>query len=86
VVPVPAAQGAWSIVRIAATGAQARISLTRGGTTLEAAMTADELLEAGLHAGGAVEVMFTGGTIFGPDGAGPVRLNTQALAHKLKAG
>ena len=40
-------RGAWGISRIAATGAQARVSVTRNGTTLEAAMTADALPDAG---------------------------------------
>jgi hypothetical protein len=42
--------------------------------TLEAAMTADALLESGLAAGAAVDVFFSGGTIFMADGTGPVRL------------
>jgi sulfate transport system ATP-binding protein len=79
VVPVPAAQGAWQVARIAATGAQARISLTQGSVTLEAAMTADELLESGLQQGGRADVLFTGGTLFGA-ASGPVRLLTQRHA------
>jgi sulfate transport system ATP-binding protein len=81
VVPVLAAPGAWTIARIAATGAHARISLARGGVTLDAAMTADALLEAGLQTGGVVKVLFTGGTIFGPNGAEPARLSTQKLVR-----
>ena len=74
VVPLASARGAWRISRIAATGAQARISVTRGTTTLEAAMTADALLESGLGVDMPVEVIFTGGTIFTPAGNGPVKL------------
>jgi hypothetical protein len=68
-------RGSWRVTRIAATGAQARVSLARGDTVLEAAMTADALLESGLAADMAVEVIFTGGTLFPPGGSGPVRLS-----------
>jgi hypothetical protein len=74
VVPSLAPHGAWRVARIAATGAHARISLTRAATTLEATMTADALLDSGLETGGTAEVNFTGGTVFGPDGTGPMRL------------
>ncbi len=86
-VPVPAAQGSWRVARIAATGAQARISLTRGDVTLEAAMTADALLEAGLRQGEQAELRFTGGTLFAP-GAGPVRVSglPQAGARFFQSG
>jgi sulfate transport system ATP-binding protein len=66
--------GAWRIARIAATGAQARISLVRGATTLEAAMTADALLESGLAADNTANIQFTGGMLFSEDGANPVKL------------
>jgi len=79
-VPVPAAHGSWRVARIAATGAQARISLTRGGVTLEAAMTADALLETGLRQGDQAELRFTGGTLFAP-GAGPVRVSSLPQAN-----
>jgi sulfate transport system ATP-binding protein len=86
VLPLLNQRGAWGISRIAATGAQARVSVTRNGTTLEAAMTADALLESGLGADMAVDVIFTGGTIFRPDGSGPVRLGAlkPALAQLRK--
>jgi sulfate transport system ATP-binding protein len=74
VVAVPNQRGAWKITRIAATGAHARVSLTRGGSTLEAAMTADALLDSELAAGQMADVSFTGGTLFGADGTGPVKL------------
>jgi len=73
VVPVPAAQGSWKVVRIAATGAQARITLARGEVSLEAVMSADALLESGLQAGQPAEARFVGGTAFAAEG-GPVRL------------
>jgi sulfate/thiosulfate transport system ATP-binding protein len=75
VVPVRNPRGAWRIARIAATGAHARISVTRNGTTLEAAMTADALLESGLGQGMEVDVFFSGGTIFGTGGTGPIKLD-----------
>jgi sulfate transport system ATP-binding protein len=68
--------GAWRIARIAATGAHARISLVRSATTLEAAMTADTLLESGLAADMAANIHFTGGMLFSNDGASPVKLTT----------
>jgi ABC-type sulfate/molybdate transport systems ATPase subunit len=74
VIAVPAPHGDWEVTRIAATGAQARISLSRGTVTLEAAMTADGLLEAGLLQGGRADVTFTGGTLFAAAGTRPVRL------------
>jgi len=66
--------GAWRIARIAATGEQARISLARGATVLEAAMTADALLESGLATDNTANIQFTGGMLFSEDGASPVKL------------
>jgi sulfate transport system ATP-binding protein len=74
VVPVPSAQGGWTVARIAATGAQARLTLQREGMTLDAAMTADALLESGLKAGETAAVLITGGTLYGGKASGPVRL------------
>jgi sulfate transport system ATP-binding protein len=74
VVPLQNPRGAWVISRIGATGAQARVSVTRNEVTLDAAMTADALLESGLATNMAVEVIFSGGTIFMEDGSGPIRL------------
>jgi sulfate transport system ATP-binding protein len=69
------ARGAWRVSRVAATGAQARVYLNQGEAVLEAAMTADALLESGLVVGDAAEAVFAGGTLFGADGANPVRLS-----------
>jgi sulfate transport system ATP-binding protein len=74
IVPAPSPRGPWSVTRIAATGAHARISLTRGPTTLDAAMTADALLDSALRPGQPVSLLFTGGTIFAPDGTHPAKL------------
>jgi sulfate/thiosulfate transport system ATP-binding protein len=87
VVALPSPRGgAWSVSRIAATGAHARISVTRAATTLDATMTADELLDSGLTAGAPVDVFFTGGTIFTGDGGGPIKLGAlkPALAQLRK--
>jgi hypothetical protein len=67
VVPAANAQGDWRITRIAATGPQARITLRREDTVVEAAMTADALLDSGLTTDMRASVIFTGGTLFGPD-------------------
>jgi sulfate transport system ATP-binding protein len=74
VLPQANPNGAWRILRIAATGAQARVSLGMEGLTIEAAMTADALLESGLTTNAPVDVSFSGGTVFDPDGTRPVRL------------
>lgn len=75
VVPIPAAQGKWHVARMTATGAQARLTLTRGALSLDAAMTADALLESGLQAGASAELRLIGGTIFADAGAGPIRID-----------
>jgi sulfate transport system ATP-binding protein len=73
--------GGWVINRIATTGAHARISVGNGEVTLEAAMTVDALLAANLANDVAVDVIFTGGTVF-PKGSGqPVKLH--ALKPRL---
>jgi sulfate transport system ATP-binding protein len=64
VIPRLNPRGGWRITRIAATGANARVTLTRAGTTLEAAMTADKLLESTLAEGQAADITITGGTLF----------------------
>jgi hypothetical protein len=66
--------GAWRVLRIAATGSHARTSLGRDGLTIEAAMTADALLDSGLATDAMVDVSFSGGTVFDLDGTGPVKL------------
>jgi sulfate transport system ATP-binding protein len=86
VVPLQNARGAWTISRIAATGAAARVTVTRNNVALEAAMTADALLESGLAADMAVEVVFSGGTLFDMQGVNPVKLTAlrPALAQIRK--
>jgi sulfate/thiosulfate transport system ATP-binding protein len=81
VVALPNPSGMWHISRIAATGAQARISLSHNATTLEASMTADELLDTGLRPNLAVDIGFTGGTIFTASGSGPIRLHAKRQIH-----
>jgi sulfate transport system ATP-binding protein len=86
VVALPSPRGVWSVSRIAATGAHARISVTRNAITLDATMTADALLDSGLTTGAPVDVFFTGGTIFTGNGAGPIKLGAlkPALAQLRK--
>ncbi len=74
VVPLARHNGAWRISRISATGAHARVAVTRNGAMLEASMTADELLASGLSTGAPIEILFTGGTIF-TAGSGPIKLD-----------
>jgi sulfate transport system ATP-binding protein len=71
----------WVINRIAATGAQARITLGNGNDTLEAAMTVDALLAARLAEQMPVDVIFAGGTVFSPGCREPLKL--QALKPRL---
>jgi sulfate transport system ATP-binding protein len=73
--------GGWVISRIAATGAQARISVSNGNTTLEASMTVDALLASGLTDHAPVDVLFTGGTVFSSEIRQPLKL--QALKPRL---
>jgi sulfate transport system ATP-binding protein len=89
VAPVMRAGGEWRIARIAATGAQARVTLARrtpdrGDAVLEAAMTADALIAAGLVADAAADAVIGGGMIFDRTGHGPVKLQTGAV--RLVAG
>jgi sulfate transport system ATP-binding protein len=74
VTPVMRADGEWRIARIAATGAQARVTLSRGAAVLEAAMTADALIAAGLVADAPAAVAIAGGMLFDRSGHGPVKL------------
>jgi len=74
VTPVMRPGGEWRITRIAATGAQARVTLARGEAVLEAAMTADALIAAGLAADAPADVVIGGGMLFDKTGHGPVRL------------
>jgi sulfate transport system ATP-binding protein len=80
VVPAPNPAGAWTITRIAATGAHARVTLTQGATTLEAAMTADTLIAAGLRQDQQADVSITGGMLFDGQGNHPGRLSPAAVA------
>jgi sulfate transport system ATP-binding protein len=75
VVPKANPRGTWRVTRVAATGAQARVILRFDSTTVEAAMTADVLLESGLAPEVSADVFFTGGTLFDATGANPVKLN-----------
>jgi sulfate transport system ATP-binding protein len=74
VVPSPNPRGAWRITRIAATGAQARVTLALNDTVLEAAMTADALIAAGLRADTMADVTIAGGMLFDLKGEQPCRL------------
>jgi len=74
VVPIANPEGAWRVQRIAATGAHARVTLGRNGLTIEAAMTADALLDSQLAPEKNADASFTGGTLFGKDGEGRIRL------------
>ena len=71
----------WVINRIAATGAQARITVANGPTTLEASMTVDALLTSGLTDHMPVDVIFAGGTVFSNEASQPLKL--QALKPRL---
>lgn len=85
VVPVPAIRGSWRVARVTATGTQAHLTLTREGMDLEAAMTAEAMLESGLQAGAAAEIRFIGGTIFGDGASGPVQFGQHpAIACKSR--
>lgn len=75
VLPVPAAQGEWMIERMTTSGAQAHLYLTRGAMSLDASITADALLEAGLENNAKVNVRIIGGTLFANHVPGPVRLH-----------
>ena len=45
-------------------------------------MTGDTLLKLGLRQGEAVELRFTGGTLFAPQVSGPIRLSALAPAGR----
>jgi sulfate transport system ATP-binding protein len=85
VAPVVAENGAWRVLRIAATGSHARVSLGFGNLTIEAAMTADALLESGLQTDATVDVGFTGGTLFDVDGTRPVKLFAARAVDRVAA-
>ncbi len=74
VIPRVNPQGAWRIARVSTTGAQARVVLTQGDASAEAALPADALLEAGLRPDMQADVIFTGGTLFDAEGKNPVKL------------
>ena len=71
----------WTINRISATGAHARISVSNGTTTLEASMTVDALIASGLTDHMLVDVIFAGGTVFSQQANQPLKL--QALKPRL---
>jgi sulfate transport system ATP-binding protein len=75
IIPTPDPAGPWQITRLTATGAQARISLSSGPTTLEATMTADDLISSALQSGQTASVKITGGMLFDTAGEGPVKLS-----------
>jgi sulfate transport system ATP-binding protein len=70
----PALRGAWRVLRLTSTGAQSRITIGYNETHVEAAMAADALLESGLTEGAAIDVTFTGGTLFDTGDKNPVKL------------
>ncbi len=70
----PGARGAWRLSRLTSTGAQARITLTQGDIAAESVVSADTILESGLAEGAAVDVTFTGGTLFDAAGNNPIRI------------
>jgi sulfate transport system ATP-binding protein len=78
VVPTATPNGAWTIARIAATGAQARVTLLQGDITLEAAMTADAMLAAGLQPDQSAEIAILGGMLFDGKGQNPIRIASMA--------
>lgn len=80
VIPEADAAGLWRVARISATGAQAHVTLRRGDSFVEATMPSDILLNANLAAGAPARVTFTGGTLFGANGAAPVKLHTDRPA------
>jgi sulfate transport system ATP-binding protein len=63
----PDPQGPWTVARIAASGARARLTLSGYGTSLEAELTSDRVLELGLSSGSTVEAVFRQGVLFGAD-------------------
>jgi len=81
IVPATNPDGAWKVARIAATGAQARITVTFGDTVLESAMTADAMLAAGLQPDQNADIAITGGMLFDAQGNNPVKL-VPALATR----
>ena len=70
----PSPRGPWRVLRMTSTGAHARITIAFDDTTVEAAMTADALLESGLTENAPIDVTFTGGTLFDGDGKNPIKL------------
>jgi sulfate transport system ATP-binding protein len=64
----PNAQGAWTIARIAASGARARLTLHGFGASIEAEFTADRVIDLALATGSKVDVVFGNGVLFGADG------------------
>ncbi len=74
----PNPRGAWRVLRLTSTGAHARITIALNNaqtdTQVEAAMTADALLESGLAENAPIDVTFTGGTLFDAAGKSPIKL------------
>ena len=60
--------GAWAVARIAASGARARLTLNGFGTSIEAELTSDRVIELGILPGSLGDVMFGEGVLFGADG------------------
>ena len=83
IIPTPDPAGPWLVTRLTATGAQARISLTKDSAVLEATMTADELISSGLKSGQTAQVKITGGMLFDPAGEGPVKLTPNVARGAL---
>jgi sulfate transport system ATP-binding protein len=71
----PNARAGWTVSRVTSTGAQARVNVTLGSITAESIVTADAILESGLAEGNAVDVTFTGGTLFDANGKNPIKIS-----------
>ena len=65
----PNPQGPWAVARIAASGPRARVTLTGFGTSIEAELTSDRVIELGISPGSPVDAVFGPGVLFGADGA-----------------
>jgi sulfate transport system ATP-binding protein len=81
----PERQGAWRINRIAITGARSKVFLSRGDEIVEAALSADNVLTAGLKPDMMTDLSWSRGTLYG--GARPFKLlNTDVLEAHQKLG
>jgi len=61
-------EGAWTITRIAASGARARLTLNGYATSIEAELPSDRVIERGLTPASKADAMFGNGVLFGADG------------------